>query len=128
MSHMLNFRRTRKSPELSGLIAETEKDIQKKIMIHLTYLEIQQKLWYSRINSGTFSRGGRHIAGAKKGTPDIIVALANSIFLGIEIKTKTGKTKDSQIDLEQRYKNLKINYIKVRSFEDFITQLQKYLE
>jgi hypothetical protein len=67
----------------------------------LGYLTMRGHLAF-RVNSGTFSRGGRFIKGAPAGTADIIGVAKNGAFFAIEVKRFGNHMSDAQRDFMAR--------------------------
>ena len=140
--------------------ALTEKQIQGLI---LNYLATKKQIFFWRQNSGSFTEKAKaalakilktmpiatflkaRISGAfyravgsydcasEKGLPDIIV-IYKGIFVGLEVKTKTGRQRPTQKDAQAKIERAKGFYFIVRSIEDvedalnivenYISQLQ----
>lgn len=92
-----------------------EKDIQRSI---LKWLESEGVLHW-RQNSGFIPVGDRRITLGKNGLPDIVIILPpNGKVIGMEVKTPTGKLRDSQIAFAQKLQQAGGEYVVVRSLED----------
>lgn len=113
------------------MINKLEKQIQKEIINYLQILENRGQLYFVRNNSfeGKFKRRNGsegYIKNNKKGTPDILVCYSG-IFIGFEVKTKTGKQSPYQKIAEQRIKNASGKYFIVRSVSDVVNTLENKL-
>ena len=122
----------------------TEKQIQGLI---LNYLTVQKGIYHWRQNSGSFTQKAKaaltkilnslplaphfkaRISGSfyravgsydctsEKGLPDIIV-IYKGYFVGLEVKTKTGRQRQTQLAAEDKIKKASGFYFVVRSLED----------
>ena len=122
----------------------TEKQIQGLI---LNYLATQKGIFFWRQNSGSFTQKakaaltkilnglplapqfkarisgsfykavGRYDCTSEKGLPDIIV-IYKGYFVGLEVKTKTGRQRQTQLAAENKIKKASGFYFIVRSLQD----------
>jgi hypothetical protein len=102
-----------------------EAETQRKILDWLQIQEVKGNLinWRSNSFAGTLTRpdGSKgYVKNNKKGLPDICVVLNGGAYLGIEVKSSTGKMSVDQIAISHQFKRLKANYICVSSFEEFL--------
>lgn len=119
----------------------TEAEVKKDVEKHLKELRAYGKLWYERLNVGTF--GPHHnIQGAKKGTADFIVVQggeAHLEYMGekkgpaspvafvtfIECKSSEGKQKPDQVEFEEEVAKFNCRYAIVRSVDDLMEVLKR---
>jgi hypothetical protein len=94
-------------------LKESEADIQKTI---LEYLERKQ-VFHWRQNSGAIKTPSHFIRLGIVGAPDIFV-VKNSKVYALEVKTKTGKQRDTQIQFETEFTKAGGIYKVVRSLLD----------
>ena len=73
-------------------MASDENAIKRSILEYLKYRGIPA----TKHRSGTIFMHGRVIELGEAGWPDIIGVLPGGAFIGIEVKTKTGKVEESQ--------------------------------
>ena len=80
------------------------------------------KLWYCRLNAGTF---GRHhnIQGVAKGTADLLVIQGGQVVpvalvTFVEFKSTTGNQRPEQIEFEAQITGFNCRYVIVRSLEE----------
>ena len=107
-----------------------ESQIQSIIIDYLIYLEGQGKLFFQRTNNTPIYQENRYrrlAKGQKKGFPDIILCYRGT-FIGLEVKTETGKQSK-----EQKWNQRKIidnggHYFIVRSLDDVKEILEKLNE
>jgi len=88
------------------------------------YLEIRRRCFWRANNIPAFNRnpgGGitmrRLPEGSRRGVPDINV-IAGGIYIGLEVKTKTGKQSKEQREVEALIKEHGGRYHLVRSVDD----------
>ena len=98
----------------------SEIDIQRSIMQYLH----DSNIYCWRNNSG---RRGT-VQYGKKGSADIIGLLKTGRFIGIEVKTKTGKQSESQAEFQADIEKNNGVYILARSVPDLQSQLIKYMK
>lgn len=82
-------------------------------------LELQhnkRKCYVIRVNSGWATMSGRVIQLAPEGSPDIIVCYKGK-FIGLEIKSKTGKQRKAQKEAQDFIEACKGKYYIVRSLQ-----------
>jgi hypothetical protein len=109
-----------------------EKEIQRQIIDYLDIQENLGKLYYFRSGSGAVStirqNGSKgFFKTGKAGCPDITICLPNSIFVGVEVKTKVGKLSPVQIQTKDKLIRLNAYYLLVRSVKELIQDIQ-YIE
>lgn len=121
-------------------ISLTEAQVKHDCEQYLKKLMGYGKLWYCRLNAGTF---GRHhnIQGVAKGTADIMVIHAGqhtleymgvqkgpvvpvALVTFVELKSSDGKLRKEQIEFEAQITGFHCRYVVVRS----LTDLQEALE
>ncbi len=81
------------------MIQQSEADLKKTVTQYLTYMQNQGKLFYLRLNSGTFIQEGkkqRLIRGCPAGTSDLFILMNGTSFF-IELKSQKGKLTESQL-------------------------------
>ena len=88
----------------------TEHEIQKQIIEYLQAVGI----FHWRNNTGRRN----HIQFGYPGSPDIIGILPDGRFLGIEVKTRTGKQSPAQVIFQQNVEKSNGLYILARSIDD----------
>lgn len=71
----------------------------------------------ARINGAFYRAVGKYDCTSEKGLPDIIV-IYKGYFVGLEVKTKTGRQRQTQLNAEHRIKKANGFYFLVRSLED----------
>ena len=101
-----------------------EKLIQQAVITTLQYHEnmggcyfIRNNAFQGRIQRPNGSQG--YIKNAKPGSPDILV-LYKGRFIGIEIKSETGKQTANQMEAEEKIRRAGGEYYVVRSVEDLL--------
>lgn len=104
-----------------------EQDILNVIIDYLAGLERDGKLFYFRSASGgvKMASGGFFRTG-RAGVPDITV-LCNGRYIGLEVKTPTGKQQDSQKEIETLIQKHGGEYHLVRGVSDVAVILIKAL-
>lgn len=98
-----------------------ESDIQSAILIYVTSLPGS---FGFRMNTGAVQDGNRFIRYGLPGQPDIFLIL-NGRFIGIEVKTKTGRQSEAQKNWQRNCEHAGGIYILARSVEDVIERLRK---
>ena len=98
-------------------MSEKESQIQTAIECYLRLLENQKKIIYQKNNSGAYSIKGSFIRYGKKGSPDFYVFLNNGRILHLEVKTKTGKQNENQIEFQKNIEKLGHIYEIVRAVD-----------
>lgn len=93
------------------------------------YLRVKRLFFYKAPMAGFFdTRQGtfrRHTNPyVKRGVPDLIVILPGGKYLGLEVKSKTGRQSDHQKEFERGVKDAGGLYYLVRSLEDVETILK----
>ena len=93
----------------------SEKHIQKAILDYLAY----KKIFHYRQNSGAFKTesGGYMRTASVSGLPDI-VAIKDGIYIGLEVKTATGRQSEEQREIQDRITAAGGLYLVVRSVDD----------
>jgi hypothetical protein len=109
-------------------IKRKESDIQKECLHLLQILENQGKIYFIRCNvfQGKIKRANGtdgFIRQAKAGAPDIIVCV-DGLFVGLEIKTESGKQSDLQKAAQLKIEKAGGKYFIIRSVRDLIYNLQ----
>lgn len=68
--------------------------------------------------------------GTRAGFPDLILLHPNKFypFMGIELKTKTGTQSEYQKGYQRTFEEIGARYVVVRSLDDFINEINRYLE
>ena len=90
---------------------QTESEIQKEVM---TFLKVCGFMAF-RMNSGYIKK---NVKLSPIGTPDIMAISPYGKTTWIEIKTETGKLRDSQIDMHAKLRSYDQNVIVARSVKD----------
>jgi len=80
-----------------------------------------------RNNTGVARIGGRWVRFGVPGSPDIIGVLPGGRFLGIEVKTATGKEADHQRDFRERIELSGGVAIVVHSIEEALAKIKEYI-
>ena len=93
----------------------SEKHIQKAILDYLAF----KKIFHYRQNSGAFKTesGGYMRTASVSGLPDI-VAIKDGLYIGLEVKTATGKQSKEQREIQNRITAAGGLYLVVRSLDD----------
>lgn len=106
-------------------IEATEHEIQRSILDYLEFLGI----FHYRNNSGAMpleSKGVRRfLRFGTPGSPDIVI-VKGGIYIGVEVKTKTGKQNPNQIQFQKDLEAAGGQYWLVRSLNDFHAKLKNY--
>lgn len=93
-----------------------ESEIQTRILLaygNLLWLRI------SRMNTGKALIKGRWVAFGLPGLPDIVgIMLPNGRAVGIEVKTATGRQRDTQVSFQKVFERFGGLYILARSTDD----------
>ncbi len=105
-----------------------ESDIQKEILHYLQILENRGTIYFIRCNvfQGKIKRANGtdgFIKQAKAGAPDIIICCEGK-FIGLEIKTETGKQSDLQKAAQLKIEKAGGKYFIIRSVRDLIYVFQ----
>lgn len=96
-------------------LIEKESDIQSTI---LSYLRMKNVFCYKSNNVGIFNKKtGSYIPSAVKGLPDIICVIEGK-YVGIEVKSKSGKQSDTQKDFQRELIKAGGMYLLAKSVED----------
>lgn len=119
----------------------TEAEVKKGVEKYLKTLMGYGKLWYSRLNAGTF--GSHHIKGAAPGTADLIVIQPGEVQMMhmvsreihrahpvvfvtfVECKATKGKQSPAQKEFEAMVNNLHCRYCIVRSVDELQEVLKR---
>lgn len=94
----------------------------------LAVLETRRDLFCWGNNSGAFKLGTRFVRFGYAGSPDIIGLLSDGRFLGIEVKTGSGRLSPAQKVFRDRVSGLGGFYLEARAIDDvleFLTGLKK---
>lgn len=103
----------------------SEKSIQKEI---LDWLE-STPLLHWRQNAGSLWLGGKFVRLGPAGLPDIIVIVPPSgRFLGLEVKSKTGKLRPAQEEFRDKLESAGGIYTVVRSLTDAYKAVEKAIQ
>ncbi len=81
------------------MLKQSEADLSRTVRNYLTVMQNQGRLFYLRLNSGTFIQEGkkqRLIRGCPAGTSDLFI-LMNGTSYFIELKSQKGKLTESQL-------------------------------
>lgn len=67
--------------------------------------------------------------GVRPGFPDLILLHPNQFypFIGIELKTEKGRQSEHQKEYQKIFEEIGAKYIVVRSLDQFIEEIKKYL-
>lgn len=111
----------------------TEKQIENTILAYLNY---QQNIVAMKINTlGVYDQRGGFYRRLSKyvlpGTPDIIACVSVEtipVFVGLEVKSKTGRQSDAQKHMERLLERIGGFYFVVRSLQDTRAALAKVHE
>jgi predicted transcriptional regulator len=108
-----------------------EKDIQAQCIQYLNTLSMQMPLYFFRSNTGSFNiasadGNNRFMKTGKKGCPDIIL-LIDKKYIGIEVKTKTGKQSEAQEQASLEIEKAGGYYVLVRSIQELIDDINTIL-
>lgn len=99
----------------------SENQIQKSIIDYLSY---KKNIYFFRAGSGAIkTEKGNFFKSGKAGCPDIVMSYYGQ-FVGLEVKTQTGKQRDTQIEAEKQIKKSGGFYYIVRSIDDVIASLK----
>lgn len=68
--------------------------------------------------------------GVRAGFPDLLLLVPNRFypFLGVEIKTKTGRQSEHQKEYQREFESIGAKYVICRSLDDFIKVITNYLK
>jgi len=100
------------------VVKRTESMIQKAILDYLNIISKKIPIYFFRAGSGAFQTAqGRYVKTGRPGVPDIVMSCAGR-FVGIEVKTKTGRQSQSQKQAEQDIKSAGGEYHIARSVDD----------
>lgn len=91
-----------------------EQDIQALILIYVTSLPCS---FGFRMNTGVSTHGDRFTRYGLPGQPDIFLIL-NGRFVGVEVKTKTGRQSEAQKNWQRNCERAGGIYILARSVDD----------
>ena len=102
-------------------IEASEKEIQNTIIEWLN----AKRIFCYRQNSGSFIDKAKHYYkfASIDGLPDIVV-IVRGRYIGLEVKRKGGKQRDSQIETERAIKNAGGNYFTVYSLEEAMASIE----
>ena len=100
----------------------TESQIQKACLETLERL----KVFAWRNNTGAVRVEKRFFRFGLAGSPDILaIHPRDGTFIGIEVKSKTGKMSDSQKEFAERVRRNNAIYMVVRDVDQLVSQLKK---
>jgi len=95
-----------------------ESVIQKGILDYLELLSRSKPVYYFRAGAGAVkTQQGRFFKTGRPGLPDIVVSYMGQ-FIGLEVKTKTGRQSQNQKKAEQEIRAAGGSYHVVRSISD----------
>jgi hypothetical protein len=100
-----------------------ETDIQRDVM---NTLRQDYGALVFRLNSGTFSKGGRTISGLPKGFPDLMVFLGDGKTIFIEMKKPKGKQSKYQVIMQAIFGMYGVPYHVATSVEDIKQIILQY--
>lgn len=112
-----------------------EKELQKTITTHLTYLRKLGRLFFIRANAGmipttyTTAKGQNRsftVRLAPKGTSDLIIFLPRQKTLFLELKGYGKKQSPEQFEFERTIKALGYDYYCIDNYDAFIALLSTY--
>ena len=95
-------------------MTQSEHDIQSLILIYVTSLS---ETFAFRMNTGKARMGGRFVTFGIPGQPDIF-AIIQGRFVGIEVKTETGRQSKDQKNWQRNCERAGGIYILARSVDD----------
>jgi len=96
-----------------------ESVIQKSILDLLTWKSKNENIYFFRAGAGSMKMAnGRHFKTGRPGCPDIVVCSKGGKFIGLEVKTATGRPSQSQKVAEQEIEGAGGEYHIVRSVGD----------
>lgn len=96
----------------------SEQTLQRAIMDYLTMIEARHKIYWFRSASGAVkTASGRFFKTGKPGTPDLTVCCKGQ-FIGLEVKTDTGRQSASQKKAQAEIESSGGKYYIVRSLRD----------
>ncbi len=124
--------KSRETKEQNYIPKLSEKDVKSSVVDYLDILMSQHRLWYDRLNSGeilALNKDGsqRLVKLCREGTSDYLIII-HGITIFCELKSSTGKQKDSQKEFEVLVVEQGAQYWLVNSFEQFKKLVDKYLE
>ena len=97
----------------------TEAMIQRAILDYLAWYSIKHKIYWFRSGAGMVkTEAGGVFRSGKPGVPDITICGQNGQFIGVEVKTKTGRQSASQKKAEAEILAAGGRYELVRSLDD----------
>ena len=102
-------------------MTQSEHDIQALILIYVTSLP---DTFAFRMNTGKARMGGRFVTFGIPGQPDIF-AIIRGRFVGIEVKTATGRQSKDQQNWQRNCERAGGLYILARSVDDVRVMLEK---
>jgi len=106
----------------------TESQIQRGVLDYLEMISKQKNIYYFRSASGQVKTdSGRVFRTGKPGCPDITLCI-NGKFIGIELKTPTGKMSELQKIAKQEIESAGGCYFIVRGMEDIVNVIKKINE
>jgi hypothetical protein len=97
----------------------TEAMIQRAILDYLQWYSLKNKVYFFRSGAGHVAlESGRRFKTGKPGCPDITVCGAGGQFIGVEVKTATGRQSASQKKAEAEILAAGGRYELCRSLDD----------
>jgi len=105
----------------SGSFTEKAKSVLSKIINSIPSLSPTIK---ARIIGSFYRQVGHYDCASVKGLPDIIV-IQNGKFIGLEVKTKTGRQRETQKNVQNKIEKVGGEYYIVRSVDDVKRILDK---
>ncbi|WP_265499592.1 VRR-NUC domain-containing protein [Paracoccus beibuensis] len=101
-----------------------ERTIQNKILIALSKEYAGRSIWWTNDTGVAKSMDGkRTISFGLKGSPDILGCLGGR-FIGIEVKTESGKQREAQAKFQKAFERAGGVYIIARSVEDALSAVR----
>lgn len=81
--------------------------------------------WRTKAEAGRFKA-----MGTRAGFPDLLLWHPNRFypFMGIELKTPSGRQSAEQKEMQKRFEGIGASYVIVRTLEDFIDVVTSYME
>lgn len=86
------------------------------------------RVWRNSTGTARSMDGKRIISFGLKGSPDIVGILANGRWLGLEIKTGSGKQNKDQLNFEAMIRRFNGHYFLVRSAEEAVRFVTSAIE
>jgi len=105
----------------SGSFTEKAKSALSKIVNSIPGLSSQIK---ARIIGSFYRQIGHYNCTSVQGLPDLIV-IKNGMFIGLEVKTKTGRQRETQKEAQKKIEKVNGKYYIVRNVDEVIKILDK---